>query len=48
MGRKNDDKPRPLPALDPEARENQLIAQAINLFTILNWVQQRSDLKKKN
>jgi hypothetical protein len=31
MGRKNDDKPRPLPALDPEARENQLIAQAINL-----------------
>lgn len=31
MGRKNDDKPRPLPALDPESRENQMISLAVNL-----------------
>ena len=31
MGRKTDDKPRPLPALDPESRENQLISLAVNL-----------------
>lgn len=30
MGKKAD-KPRPLPALDPEARENQLISLAVNL-----------------
>lgn len=31
MSKSTNDKPRPLPALDPEARENQLIAQAVNL-----------------
>lgn len=30
MGKKAD-KPRPLPALDPESRENQLISLAVNL-----------------
>lgn len=30
MGKKAD-KPRPLPALDPEARENQMISLAVNL-----------------
>ena len=30
MGKKND-KPRPLPALDPESRENQNINLAVNL-----------------
>ena len=30
MGKKKE-RPMPLPALDPQARENQLIAQAVNL-----------------
>lgn len=31
MSKSNKDKPRQLPALDPEARENQLISLAVNL-----------------
>ena len=31
MSKSKNDKPRPLPALDPEARENQLISLAVNL-----------------